>query len=97
MSYEKTVGLTLKNRRAQISIERDVIKNLLDDQRKIRAAIKQCRLNIKMHQEVLADERKFKRIVMEEQRHLLARKRAEKRAERIAKMEARLAALKAAA
>ena len=97
MSYEKTVGLTLKNRRAQISIERDVIKNLLDDQRKIRAAIKQARLNIKMHQEVLADERKYVRIVKEDQRALRAQKRAEKRAIRIAKMEARLAALKAAA
>ena len=97
MSYEKTIGLTLKNRRAQIGIERDVIKNLLDDQRKIRAAIKQARLNIKMHQEVLADERKYVRIVKEDQRALRAQKRAEKRAARIAKMEAKLAALKAAA
>jgi hypothetical protein len=80
-----------------VEIERDAIKHLLDDQRKIRAAIKQCRLNIKMHQEVLADERKFARIVQQDQRALRAQKRAEKRAAQIAKMEAKIAALKAAA
>ena len=90
-------GFTLKQRRNMIEIERDVIKNLLDDQRKIRAAIKQARLNIKMHQEVLADERKFKRIVMMEQRTLRLAKRNEKRFAQIAKMEAKLAALKEAA
>lgn len=90
-------GLTLKQRRDMIEIERDVIKNLLDDQRKIRAAIKQARLNIKMHREVLADERKYKRIVMMEQRTLRLAKRNEKRFAKIAAMEAKLAALKAAA
>jgi hypothetical protein len=83
-------GLTIKQRRHMIEIEREAIKNLLDDQRKIRAAIKQCRLNIKMHREVLAEERKFKRIVMQDNRAL-------RRAKQIAKMEAKLAALKAAA
>lgn len=91
------MGITLKMRREMVQVERDVIKNLLDDQRKIRAAIKQARLNIKMHQEVLADERKFKRIVMMEQRTLRLAKRNEKRFAQIAKMEAKLAALKAAA
>jgi hypothetical protein len=57
----------------------------------------QSRLNIKMHQEVLVEERKLKRIVMEDQRALRARKRAENRTARIAKMEVRLAALKARA
>ena len=90
-------GLTMKQRRNMIEIERDAIKNLIDDQRKIRAAIKQCRLNIKMHQEVLADERKYKRIVMMEQRTLRLAKRNEKRFAKIAAMEAKLAALKAAA
>jgi hypothetical protein len=90
-------GLTLKQRRNMIEIEREAIKNLLDDQRKIRAAIKQCRLNITMHQEVLADERKYKRIVMMEQRTLRLAKRNEKRFAKIAAMEAKLAALKAAA
>lgn len=90
-------GLTLKQRREMIEIERDVIRNLIDDQRKIRAAIKQARLNIKMHQEVLADERKYKRIVMMEQRTLRLAKRNEKRFAKIAAMEAKLAALKAAA
>ena len=90
-------GLTLKQRRNMIEIEREAIKNLLDDQRKIRAAIKQCRLNITMHQEVLADERKYKRIVMLEQRTLRLAKRNEKRFAKIAAMEAKLAALKAAA
>lgn len=90
-------GLTLKQRRHMIEIEREAIKNLLDDQRKIRAAIKQCRLNITMHQEVLADERKYKRIVMMEQRTLRLAKRNEKRFAKIAAMEAKLAALKAAA
>ena len=80
-----------------VEIEREAIKNLLDDQRKIRAAIKQCRLNITMHQEVLADERKYKRIVMMEQRTLRLAKRNEKRFAKIAAMEAKLAALKAAA
>ena len=90
-------GFTLKQRRQMIQVERDVIRNLIDDQRKIRAAIKQARLNIKMHQEVLADERKFTRIVMMEQRTLRLAKRNEKRFAQIAKMEAKLAALKAAA
>ncbi len=91
------MGITLKMRREMVQVERDVIRNLLDDQKRIRAAIKQSRLNIKMHQEVLVEERKLKRIVMEDQRALRARKRAENRAARIAKMEARLAALKARA
>lgn len=97
-------GFTLKQRRQMIQVERDVIRNLIDDQRKIRAAIKQARLNIKMHQEVLADERKYARIVKEDQRRLRSQIRAQKQAarmnariERIAKMEAKLAALKAAA
>ena len=86
-------GLTLKQRRHMVEIEREAIKNLLDDQRKIRAAIKQCRLNIKMHQEILADERKFARIVKQDQRALRAQKRAAAMHARIAKMEARLMAL----
>ena len=98
------MGFTLKQRRQMIQVERDVIRNLIDDQRKIRAAINQARLNIKMHQEVLADERKYAQIVKEDQRRLRTQMRAQKQAarmhariERIAKMEARLAALKAAA
>ena len=91
------MGYTLKQRREMISVERDVIKGLREDLRKIRAALNQSRLNIKMHQEILADERKFKRIVMMEQRTLRAAKRNEKRFAQIAKMEARLAALKAVA
>lgn len=91
------MGITLKQRREMVQVERDVIRNLLDDQKRIRAAIKQSRLNIKMHQEVLVDERKFARIVKEDQRALRAQKRAENRAARIAKMEVRLAALKARA
>ena len=91
------MGITLKQRREMISIERDVIKGLREDLFKIRRAMNQARLNIKMHQAVLADERKYARIVKQDQRALRAQKRAEKRAERIAKMEARLAALKAAA
>ena len=61
---------------------------------RIRAAIKQSRGFIKEHQKVLAEERKFKRIVMDEQRHLRARKQAVAMHARIAKMEAKLAALK---
>jgi len=91
------MGISLKQRREMVKIERDVIRNLRDDQMRIRAAIKQSRLNIKMHQEVLVDERKFARIVKEDQRALRAKKRAENRAARIAKMEVRLAALKARA
>jgi hypothetical protein len=91
------MGISLKQRREMVKIERDVIRNLRDDQMRIRAAIKQSRLNIKMHQEVLVDERKFARIVKEDQRALRAQKRAENRAARIAKMEVRLAALKARA
>jgi hypothetical protein len=88
------MGITLKMRREMVQVERDVIRNLRDDQKRIHAAIKQSRLNIKMHQEVLVEERKLKRIVMEDQRALRARKRAENRAARIEKMEAKLAALK---
>ena len=93
----RIMGITLKQRREMISVERDVIKGLREDLFNIRRAMNQARLNIKMHQEVLADERKYARIVKQDQRALLAQKRAEKRAERIAKMEARLASLKAAA
>ena len=89
-------GLTLKQRRNMIEIERDAIKHLLDDQRKIRAAIKQCRLNITMHREVLADERKHVRAVREQKRIERMAARREKRDAQIAKMEARLLALKAA-
>ena len=84
------MGITLKQRREMIQIERDVIRNLRDDMFRIRRAMNQARLNIKMHREVLADERKFKRAQKQ-----AARMHA--RIERIAKMEARLAALKAAA
>ena len=89
--------ITLKMRREKVQVERMVIRNLLDDQQRLRAAIKQSRLNIKMHQEVLVDERKFARIVKQDQRTLRLAKRNEKRLAKIAKMEARLAALKAAA
>ena len=91
------MGFTLKQRREMIQVERDVIKGLREDLFRIRRALNQSRLNIKMHQEVLADERKFARIVKQDQRALRAQKRAEKRAAQIAKMEARLQALKAAA
>ena len=91
------MSITLKMRREMVQVERMVIRNLLDDQQRIRAAIKQSRLNIKMHQEVLVDERKFARIVKQDQRTLRLAKRNEKRLAKIAKMEARLAALKAAA
>ena len=91
------MGITLKMRREMVQVERDVMKGLREDLRKIRVAMNQSRLNIKMHQEVLADERKFKRIVMMEQRTLRAAKRNEKRFAKIAAMEAKLAALKAAA
>lgn len=98
------MGITLKQRREMIQVERDVIKGLREDLFRIRRALHQSRLNIKMHQEVLADERKFARIVKEDQRRLRSQVRAQKQAarmhariERIAKMEAKLAALKAAA
>ena len=91
------MGISLKQRREMIQVERDVIKGLREDLFRIRRALNQSRLNIKMHQEVLADERKFARIVKQDQRALRAQKRAEKRAAQIAKMEARLQALKAAA
>ena len=91
------MGITLKMRREMVQVERMVIRNLLDDQQRLRAAIKQSRLNIKMHQEVLVEERKLKRIVMEDNRALRTQKRAEKRATQIAKMEAKIAALKAVA
>ena len=91
------MGITMKQRREMIEIERDVIRNLREDLLRIRRAMNQSRLNIKMHQEVLADERKYKRIVMLEQRNLRLAKRNEKRFAKIAAMEAKLAALKAAA
>jgi hypothetical protein len=84
------MGITLKQRREMIEVERDVIKGLREDLFRIRRALNQSRLNIKMHREVLADERKFKRAQKQ-----AARMHA--RIERIAKMEAKLAALKAAA
>ena len=88
------MGITLKMRREMVQVERDVMKGLREDLRKIRAALNQSRLNIKMHQEVLAEERKLKRIVMEDQRALRARKQANAMHARIEKMEAKLAALK---
>jgi hypothetical protein len=91
------MGITLKMRREMVQVERDVMKGLREDLRVIRAAMNQSRLNIKMHQEVLVDERKFARIVKQEQRTLRLAKRNEKRFAKIAAMEAKLAALKAAA
>ena len=91
------MGITLKQRREMIQVERDVMKGLREDLRRIRVAMNQSRLNIKMHQEVLADERRYARIVKQDQRALRAKQRAEKRAAQIAKMEAKIAALKAAA
>lgn len=98
------MGFTLNQRRERIKDERNVIANLREDMRKIRAAIKQSRLNIKMHQEVIKDERKIARVVKEDHRRLRDQVRAQKQAKRmharieqIAKMEAKLAALKAAA
>lgn len=91
------MGITLKQRREMIQVERDVIKGLREDLFRIRRAMNQARLNIKMHQEVLADERKWARIVKQEQRTLRLAKRNEKRFAKIAAMEAKLAALKAAA
>ena len=88
------MGITLKMRREMVQVERDVIKGLREDLRKIRAAMNQSRLNIKMHQEVLVEERKLKRIVMEDNRALRARKQAIAMHARIEKMEAKLAALK---
>ena len=88
------MSLTMKQRREMISVERDVIKGLREDLFKIRRAMNQARLNIKMHQEVLADERKFSRLVKQDNRALRARKQAESMHARIAKMEAKLAALK---
>jgi len=88
------MSLTMKQRREMISVERDVIKGLREDLFKIRRAMNQARLNIKMHQEVLADERKFARLVKQDNRALRARKQAESMHARIAKMEAKLAALK---
>jgi hypothetical protein len=83
------MGITLKQRREMVQVERDVIKGLREDQQRIRRALNQARLNIKMHQEILADERKYARIAREDARAL-------RRAKQIAKMEARLLALKAA-
>ena len=88
------MGITLKQRREMIQIERDVIRNLRDDMFPIRRAMNQARLNIKMHQEVLTEERKLKRIVMQDNRALRARKQAIAMHARIEKMEAKLAALK---
>ena len=88
------MGFTLKQRREMVQVERDVMKGLREDLRKIRAAMNQSRLNIKMHQEVLVEERKLKRIVMEDQRALRAQKQAERAAARIAKAEARLQMLR---
>jgi len=88
----RKMGITLKQRREMIQIERDVIRNLRDDMFRIRRAMNQARLNIKMHQEVLTEERKLKRIVMQDNRALRARKQAIAMHARIEKMEAKLAA-----
>jgi esterase/lipase superfamily enzyme len=84
------MGLTLKDRREKIQLEREVIRSLQFDLVRIRAAIKQSRGFIKQHRAVIAEERKFARLVKQDNRAL-------RRAKQIAKMEARLAALKAAA
>ena len=88
------MGFTLKQRREMVQVERDVIRNLVDDQQRIRGAIKQSRLNIKMHQEVLVEERKLKRIVMADQRELRALLAQDRQSLRIAKAEARLQMLR---
>jgi hypothetical protein len=83
------MGFTLKQRREKIQLERDVIKSLQFDLKRIRAAIKQSRGFIKEHQVVIAEERRFARLVKQDNRAL-------RRATQIAKLEAKLAALKAA-
>ena len=88
------MGFTLKQRREMVQVERDVIRNLVDNQQRIRGAIKQSRLNIKMHQEVLVEERKLKRIVMADQRELRALLAQDRQSLRIAKAEARLQMLR---
>ena len=88
------MGITLKQHREMVQVERDVIRNLVDDQQRIRGAIKQSRLNIKMHQEVLVEERKLKRIVMADQRELRALLAQDRQSLRIAKAEARLQMLR---
>lgn len=91
------MSINLKQRREMIQDERDLMKGLREDLRKIRAALNKSRLNIKTHQEVLANERMWARIVKQGERaHRLA-KGNEKRFAKIAAMEAKLAALKAAA
>jgi hypothetical protein len=84
----------MKQRREMISVERDVIKGLREDLFRIRRAMNQARLNIKMHQDVLADERKYARLAKQDERALRARKQAAAMHARIAKMETKLAALK---
>jgi len=88
------MGLTMKQRREMISVERDVIKGLREDLFKIRRAMNQARLNIKMHREILADERKSARIAKQDDRALRVRNQAIAMHARIARMEAKLAALK---
>lgn len=90
------MGITLKMRREMVQVERDVIKGLREDQQRIRRALNQARLNIKMHQEILVSERKHVRAVREQKRIERMATRREKRDAQIAKMEARLLALKAA-
>ena len=88
------MSFTLKQRREMVQVERDVMKVLREDQQRIRAAIKQSRLNLKMHLEVLKEERKFARILKQDQRALRALLAQDRQSLRIAKAEARLQMLR---
>jgi hypothetical protein len=94
----RIMGLTVKEMKANLARERQVVKDMLRDMNRMRWAIKQSRQLQKTLRADIRSEAQINRVVKEDHRAAVkaAReaKRAQRVADRIAKAEARLAALR---
>ena len=92
------MGLTIKEMKSNLVREREVVKVMLTNMKRIRASIKQSRQTQKELRTRLKEERLFNRVVKADnlrlEREQRAAKRADRVAARIAKTEARLAELR---
>ena len=92
------MGFTLNEMKNTLVREREVVKNMLDDMKKMRLAIRDSRKLIRVLRTDIRREQQINRVVKAEQRAAAkaAReaKRAQRVADRIAKAEARLEALR---
>ena len=94
----KIMGFTLNEMKNTLVREREVVKNMLDDMKKMRRAIRDSRQLMKVLRTDIRREQQINRVVKEDQRRAEKEareaKRAQRVADRIAKAEARLEALR---